>query len=402
MPSAASRQWYVLSEIFGANAAFADEYASKPQSRSRQLLHLFASVAGYCRSILSPRVAIIGDGVRWGSGRIQIIPNPGLGSLTKELARGRPVIFVRRPKDSPLYGELRFDDDRPLYSFLNGNGCLTISGHRRGEHLLAHIGRDDAGRDSVRRHANGLTNARAALMDTSIMKAIAQPVEQFERGQVSVLVQTFLDGQRARPSDDQRFLSVLYKTAEPLRQLHAATVDFEEVPEREHFERFKRDVVKIQEKEIAALVASVIEEASLWIGTRKPPAVRVHGDFSMANLLFDSGDNVTAIIDWEWTRDNGCAGFDAVQIAITAAAEYDQCDFAAIACEFAAGRGPKGVRGFLEYVLPLIDMREDDIPHLAKLYWLDLVFRGGVWTQSPNPRWWRKMVEPMAAIMGTR
>jgi len=343
----------------------------------------------------------MGDGVSWGRGFIHIVPRLQFTQLAKELVRGRPVIFLPAENVGCALEKFNFDRDAPLSSLLNGNECLTVSGCRSGQPVFAHIGSASAGRSSVYLHGQGLSDARAALLETALLRNMAEPIEQFDRGNVSIFMQTLLGGRRVVPSDD-RFFKLLDKTTNTVQQLHAATVDFGACPESELLSKMRSDLSLIEDKNVIRLTEGMIEEIEEWINLRKPPAVRVHGDFSMANLLFDENDNVTAIVDWEWTRAKGCAGFDAIHVAISAVAEHERNDFASVASKLIVGGGSPRILKYLDRTLPKLDMDGSDIPSLAKLYWLNLIFRGGVWTKPPNNRWWPKITESIFALKGAR
>jgi orotidine-5'-phosphate decarboxylase len=91
-----------------------------------------------------------------------------------------------------------------------------------------------------------------------------------------------------------------------------------------------------------------------------------------------------------------------MHIAIAAVADHQRCDLASIACDLIAGEGSPQIIDYLDAVLPMLDMKRADIPSLAKRYWLNLLFRGGVWTMPPNSGWWHKMISPMLALRGVQ
>jgi hypothetical protein len=396
----AEEQWRVISEIFGSDFSSFD----RPASVARRIAMLARSVTGYCAAKVSPRMVIMGNGVVWGLGAIEIVPGISFRRLAKELAQGRPVLFVRVIARKGVFMRLGFDSDARLLSLLNGNACLTISGQRRGQPVFAHIGRGDIGRSTIHRRAHGLSDSRAALAKTDLLQKIAEPIEDFDYGDISVTMQTCLEGRGALPANAnaQRLADLLDKTVDAVRQIHAATADFGTRPETAFIARMREGTKDMEDGDAVRLISQTIDETERWIETRKPPSVWVHGDFTLANILFDKDDNLTAIVDWEWARANGCAGLDAMSMAVTAVGLNENRDFSSIVCALIAGEGPPMARDYLRKTLPLLDMNLADVEGLAKLYWLNLIFRSGVWTEPPGKSWWHQMLAPMMAVRAGR
>jgi hypothetical protein len=116
--------------------------------------------------------------------------------------------------------------------------------------------------------------------------------------------------------------------------------------------------------------------------------------------MFDKTGSVSGIVDWEWSRQNACAGFDAVHLAAWAASDYYKRDLSNVLVALAETRDvPPPVWQFLENIFPSLDLAMEDLPHLAKLVWLHVLFRSGVWTEPPTDEWMNQFADGMLAMV---
>jgi hypothetical protein len=102
------------------------------------------------------------------------------------------------------------------------------------------------------------------------------------------------------------------------------------------------------------------------------------------------------VTDWEWTRADGCAGYDLTYLGISAGAERFGLEFATLAANLVRLTDvPPPVEKYFQAALPRINLAPGDIAPLAKLAWLGTIFRSSVWTPPPSPDWIAGAARPM-------
>jgi len=405
-----SRQLRLIVEVSGGELASEFSQTIAPISKRTQTRRLAASILGYFKSRRHGAFALVGEGIWWGAGNVAFVPNLKFAALLKHIVRGRPVVFVRGKSDSPfdkLLSFLQFDRNGDIRAFLNGNVCLTMSGVKSGRRVFAHVGGGAFGSSTVQRHVEGLSHARTALMETSLLRTIAAPIASWNREGISVLMQNALPGHKVRIQNlsDSRLRALLEKAASPLVEIHKATATADVQAELELLQDMRNEMSEFAFDVVAGWeIIEIIDDVTDWIELRRPKAVRAHGDYTLQNILFDEKDAVSAIVDWEWSRSDASAGFDLVHLGAWTASDYLKKDVSQVLASWTAGGiVPDPVLKLFERTFPALDLKMSDLPPLAKLVWLLVFFRSSIWTRAPRPDWVKKFAPPMlAAIRASR
>lgn len=379
--------------------------ASRNNSRWHRIFRLALSFVAFARTSNTHRMAIIGEGVLWGRGQISLLRDIALKEFFGEMRKARPVIFIRGAKINPferIAKILQVDGNR-VDSTLNGNACVTAEAVRDGRRVFAHVGSGPYGTSSIHRHNTGLSDARAALMEPSLLRMIARPIGLHVERNVSVFVQSYLPGERTKPKSNpgSEFTILLLEAAKPLIEIHRATAKTDVDPELTLLAQIRQDLSKLRvSSERRECLIWALNRVEQWIHGRKPKAVYVHGDYGVHNLLFDSVERISAIVDWEWARANGCAGYDAVHMGILAAAGQFNHDIALVVASVVGGKGtPRALLDYFDCILPELDLVSDDAKTLALFVWLMVIFRGGVWTQATSDDWVDTAISPMMPLL---
>lgn len=402
MSQVAAKQLNLIIALAGGQVTPRAMLPSSAGSTYARLLQLGASVCGFLGSRIWPSMAILGKQLAWGgSGIATVMPNLTATAFLREFIQGRPVIFVRGLNGSPyaaLSQILRFDPSEHLNVLLNGNSWLAIAGCRGGEKVFAHVGAGERGHHALMRHEIGLSNARAALMETSLLRAMAAPISAHQEREISVFAQTYLEGTQIDGSqlscDD--FLARLMSAGKPLIDIHKKTFSLE-LPERALLNRMRTDLPTIGiDPSLVACIERIIGEIQCWLENRRLGAVQVHGDYTLSNILFDNQGEVCALLDWEWTRQLGCVGFDAVYLGIAATADKFGVPQSTLATNLIRSRDtPSVMSTYFSAMMPQLDLGTEDLVHLAKLVWLTIIFRSAVWTSPTYEDWLPKTVAAM-------
>ena len=275
---------------------------------------------------VSRGLAISGDGIAWGSGEISIHRRIPFFRFVQSVGRGRPVVFLIGSAGHSydrLIERVQLDDLADVYSNLNGNDCLVLQGRMKGQEVVAHVGVDKPGRSAISRHHDGLLLVRSILQNSPVSGMIAQPLSFRFVDDLAISVEALLSGQslRLRSFSSQIFVKILSEALKPLSQICRATIG-RAIGCTGVLSDIRRDIWQVRPHCVAELAVAMLRDVEMWMAKRTPATVLVHGDYTVDNLLFSAGFEVTGITDWEWCQRGGCAGFDALQLVLWAFSEY--------------------------------------------------------------------------------
>jgi hypothetical protein len=402
MRTATLRQLDIIAQISDGEVTLRAMLDDRTVSSLARIKEQIATGIGFFHSLIYPSLAISGKGLRWGLGDIRLSPKLGLMEFCRNVVCGRPVIFIHRGSGDPyrvFTDLLNWDFALPVDSLLNGNRTITVSGKRKGEKLFTHIGVGDDGRASILRHKNGLQIAHAALDEASLSWSVPKPILYEEKGNISLNCQSYLEGSRinVRNLSEEQFFFVLLNASTPIFDIYDFTSRREGAPEFTMLKKIESDAIQIiDHMPLRNAVHSTIKYVRDWLEQRNPAVTLVHGDYTLPNLLFDDDNQATAVVDWEWARPHGCAGFDLMHLGLTATAERFKSDVptlsSALACH---AEVPPTLARFLVHVLPSIGLHTSDIPALAKLVWLVTIFRSAIWTKALDDGFLARASKPM-------
>lgn len=371
------------------------------QTRMSRLLQLTASVAGHLCSLNSSRMVITGKHLAWSSGEVALKPSLGLRELSQKLIQGQPAIFVTGTDGDPyvtLANTLQIDPAPQLIVDLNGNDWLAFEGTRSGERVFTHVSDTPEGKAALRRHRRGLRTANSVLAGTPLLSLIAHPIHFRQSNEICFFTQSYMPGEKVigRNLSEDDFAAKLKTTSDPLVTIHEATYR-QEAPDQALLRRMRRDASRLGlSPSMITKVEQMLDDVALWLNSRRPGSVYAHGDYSISNVLFDKSGGVSAILDWEWTRRGACAGFDAVHLGIRASAARSGTDIPSFAAAVVRSRKiPSATRAYFEVILRRLGLRDADLIPLAKLVWLYVIFRTGIWTSPTYSDWLTKSVQPM-------
>jgi hypothetical protein len=257
-------------------------------------------------------------------GEVMILTGKGLpgakGSLTvssrlgvREWLSGAYVIGGATP--SRLTSNLNLDAVPVPELYLAESDVLVVLGHRQGDPVVVHVVDDAERLDRYWLHAD---RARRHLEPAGFGHLVPPVLEQRAVLGMSMLVQKRLRGHIVRSSDlsadelEQHVVAAL----QPLRALAAgAHVSPAGADDALLNNELMRLAVNPRIAEAVRLPLAALRE---WSGRWQHPAVLAHGDYWFSNLLFAAGSppQLTGMIDWERSRPDACAGFDALHLVM--------------------------------------------------------------------------------------
>ena len=199
--------------------------------------------------------------------------------------------------------------------YLAESDVLIVLGRRRGCPVVVHVVEDAQRLDRYWQYAD---RARRQLAPAGLGHLVPAVLEQRAVLDMTMLVQQRLVGRTVRSSElsadelEQHVLAAL----QPLQALAAgARVS----PAGADDVLLNRELTRLDtSSRIAEAVRLPLAALREWPGRRRHPAVLAHGDYWFSNLLFaaDSPPQLTGLIDWERSRPDACAGFDALHLVM--------------------------------------------------------------------------------------
>jgi lipopolysaccharide exporter len=314
------------------------------------------------------------------SGEIALDTTAILPRALSALARKQAVIIVparRIPALRDLCDALRIDPCDHIDSYLNSNPHLVVLARRNRQAIALHYSIGQTGMAAVRQHHLGLQIAKPVFTRLGFGRLIAEPIEIETDDHSATLIQERLPGrtERVQALSEVQFNQRIALALEPLFALHAGASAEPLGPDHDLiFVALPRLLARLPE--YADQLAGPIAALQSWRGRLKLGAVLTHGDFWLQNVLFEGEPlRLTGIIDWEWHRTGGCAGFDAVQLGVISFAYWMNVPLHELLCDIVAGRCRSTfIADHLAVVKTRFDLDDDDIAYLVVLSWLTRLF----------------------------
>lgn len=244
---------------------------------------------------------------------------------------------------------------------------LVIAGQRAGRAAVVHLC-DDAQR--LARYAESLQTAHAHFGPLGLASLLPALLDQRIVAGVAMLVQQRLGGATVQPGtlDAPRLLAHVAAALVPLRALQNVgtfVAEGADAPLRAAVQESLQQWPQWRDA-LDAPLAHLHE----WHGWQRLPAVLAHGDYWLANLLFDSDAKLVGIIDWERARAGAVAGYDAVHLVVHSFAHWRGCPEWQVPCMLWDDQCEPVLERLFELVAVTLQLGMDDLRHIALLVWL--------------------------------
>jgi aminoglycoside phosphotransferase (APT) family kinase protein len=265
---------------------------------------------------------------------------------------------------------LRLDPQGALDLYAADEDVLVVAGHRDGRQIIVHVS-DDGVR--LERYAERLQCARAHFRPLQLADLLPELVEQQRSTDgVAILVQQRLAGatvDAATLSADQLRAHVVAALG-PLRALQQAgarptgsgTFD------SPLFAALEQTLIAVPDWRDA--VAMPLAALRSWMNRSSLAPVLVHGDYWLANLLFDEEAQLRGIIDWERSRERATPGYDAVHMVVHAFARWRGCPEWQVPCMLWDDHCEPVLERLFALVADTLGLSREDLRHVALLAWL--------------------------------
>jgi hypothetical protein len=152
---------------------------------------------------------------------------------------------------------------------------------------------------------------------------------------------------------------------------------------------------------LRSALAPALAALERWDARRALPAVRVHGDYWLANLLFDGEPaRLSGIVDWDRARADALCGLDALHLGIASVATRSGRSMGEVlATVFEPRRAHALFAEHLARVERVLGLSRETLEHVALSWWLDLLWNAHVEGAPVTERWLAAAVDlPAAAI----
>jgi len=243
----------------------------------------------------------------------------------------------------------------------------------------------------VSSQAAGLQLARE-LVPPALQSIMPMLVERATTENVEVLIQTHLPGRpRLAPATSERNLEQDMRAAlAPLCVLYQSGRRTHVAPDQAHIDNSLPALLRIWPEHAPELRASLSALRS-W-SRHHLPSVLVHGDYWLANVLFDGEPpEITGILDWDCMRPSGCPGYDALSLVIVTLSMQRQQTAASCLEEVWTKKWSSDLMprmlGEIERTFHLAPL---DVEYLTALLWLTLLWQREV---QRAPIWRADMIK---------
>jgi hypothetical protein len=297
------------------------------------------------------------------------------------------AIVLRGARIDRVRERLRLDPERPLELYAADSDVLVVAGERNGRRVIVHASDD---MDRLERYAERLQCAHKHFRPLQLAGLLPEIVDQgLGTDGVGILVQQRLAGAAV----DAATLSADHVAAAlgPLRALQQAGTP------STRSGTFDDPLLAALERTVPAVpewrddVAMPLAALRAWAAHRSLAPVLAHGDYWLANLLFDGDAQLRGIIDWERSRERATAGYDAVHLVVHAFARWRGCPEWQVPCMLWDDHCEPVLERLFSLVSYTLDLSRGDLRHVALLAWLAHLHQQAdtrdIWTAERRRDW---------------
>jgi hypothetical protein len=243
---------------------------------------------------------------------------------------------------------------------------LVVTGFHAQAPVVVHVCADAP---RLARYAERATAARARLGTVGLADLVPEVFAQVPVLDVAMLTQARLPGHAvlagALSADELR--DHLAAALQPLRALQSAAASAPMAADESRIARLAADLNTIVEWR--GVVEAPLAALLTWPGRRRLPAVLAHGDYWLSNLLFEQG-RLTGVVDWERSRCDAVAGFDAFHLVAFSFAQWRGCPPLDVPCMLWDDVAEPVLERLFALIAAQLGLDRDDLCHIALLWWL--------------------------------
>jgi hypothetical protein len=277
---------------------------------------------------------------------------------------------------------LKLDADPAPDFYLADADVLVVLGQRNGHPAVVHVS-DDAER--LQRYSHCASMARDQLASVGLGQLVPAMLYRGPVLDLQMLAQERLVGRTVRAGDLSAEELNLYVQAalRPLQRLAAGASLSVEGADSAVLAELPSALEPFRSLDAATRVAFAALRD--WPGRWRHPAVLAHGDYWLSNILFAQGATpaVSGLLDWERSRPDACAGYDALHLVMFTFAAWRGCSPLQVLCMVWDGLCEPTLERLLSSVQIGLGLTVDDLRHVAIELWLLHLCRHAV----DSPKW---------------
>lgn len=335
-------------------------------------------------------------------GRFYLRQDRLAGTAIRELCRrgGALIVFPQLDVQAPvrnLRSELGLDPDDQLEGAITGNAVLVFFGSHCGRPVIVHKAIPGAGEPAIERHRAGLAAAWKSFRGCALTALLPELVNL--PGSGDTVMQSLIPGRPAAELEltERDFELVLDKACDVQHRFFELGVVVDGGPEQSYL---PETIAKLREHLPPAILHRVELAAALlddWPERALLPAVPIHGDYWLGNVIVSDCREIIGIVDWEWHRTNGLPLLDALHLLVQAYSGRLKRPYAELLAQLLnAGKSDTPLRRRVDELLRRTGIRQRDQQRIALFLWLDLLRRGYIDTAPPDSEWIDRMTLPIA------
>ncbi len=383
---------------------------SLPKLRVTRIERVVQMCASFVQVMLALRhwnrtVVLHGECFKRGHGRFQISVGRTFKGVMTDFIRLQPFAVVVASSDAkhPLSGltrKLSLHEADALECKLAVADVLTFVG--RSDDGIVHI---SCAFDE--RASSHLIKEEAALQwlqqrpDEAGFRSLYPAVKRVEQsGTLRMLTLSHVEGEFSSLAtvDEQEFLERLKAAAKPLLRQCSSGKQLNDGPDHILIAE-KLSQLPILYPQYDVPLGRLLAALSDWAGRLSLPAVVIHGDYHLGNVLFETdGRSVSGIIDWDRFRPEGLALLDALHLLVSSTARRRGVHFGEILptiWEVDCSTGCE--RQFLAYLHNETTIGFSDIGMVGIVLWLNYLWLAHSEQQEIDDNWLERMTEGPAA-----
>jgi hypothetical protein len=272
---------------------------------------------------------------------------------------------------------------------LSPNAVIVLLGRAQGRPVVVHLATDARSLRVLRRHRNGLA-AAARSVPAALAPLVPAEVGLKRTGRTVALLQQRLPGRPGQVDalDEDAFRRAVERAMEPLLAIHHAARAQVAGPDAGFLQEKIHPLPGLLPQPFAAALRPAVQLIGDWRERARLPAVPVHGDYWLPNVLFGRHGEVAGLIDWEWYRDDGLPLFDAFNLLFMSLAMRRQVHCAALLPQvWAPETREPWVAAMLSRLSAQTGVGQYDQVRIAAVLWLSLIRRSHIETGPCSASW---------------